>query len=57
MKVIIDMYGGDNAPKAPLLGAAMAAKELGVEIYYDKRAQELGALGAAIYAYGKRSQA
>ena len=27
------------------------AKELGVEIYYDKRAQELGALGAAIYAY------
>lgn len=32
MKVIIDMYGGDNAPKAPLLGAAMAAKELGVEI-------------------------
>lgn len=32
MKVIIDMYGGDNAPKAPILGAAMAAKELGVEI-------------------------
>ena len=32
------------------------AKELGVEIYYDKRAQELGALGAAIYAYGKSSQ-
>ena len=33
------------------------AKELGVEIYYDKRAQELGALGAAIYAYGKSAQA
>ena len=32
MKVIIDMYGGDNAPKAPILGAAMAAKELGIEI-------------------------
>ena len=32
MKVIIDMYGGDNAPKAPILGAAMAAKELGTEI-------------------------
>lgn len=32
MKVIIDMYGGDNAPKAPILGAAMAAKELGVDI-------------------------
>ena len=32
MKIIIDMYGGDNAPKAPILGAAMAAKELGVDI-------------------------
>ena len=32
MKVIIDMHGGDNAPKAPILGAAMAAKELGVDI-------------------------
>lgn len=32
MKIIIDMYGGDNAPKAPILGAAMAAKELGTEI-------------------------
>ena len=32
MKVIIDMYGGDNAPKAPILGAAMAATELGVDI-------------------------
>lgn len=32
MKVIIDMYGGDNAPKAPILGAAMAAKELGVDV-------------------------
>ena len=32
MKVIIDMYGGDNAPKAPILGTAMAAKELGVDI-------------------------
>ena len=32
MKVMIDMYGGDNAPKAPILGAAMAAKELGVDI-------------------------
>lgn len=32
MKVIVDMYGGDNAPLAPLLGAAKAAKELGTEI-------------------------
>ena len=32
MKIIIDMYGGDNAPLAPMLGAAMASKELGVDI-------------------------
>ena len=32
MKVIIDMYGGDNAPTAPILGAAVAAKELGDDI-------------------------
>lgn len=32
MKIIMDMYGGDNAPLAPLTGAAMAVKELGVEI-------------------------
>ncbi len=32
MKIIIDIYGGDNAPIAPLKGAEMAVKELGVEI-------------------------
>ncbi len=32
MKIIVDIYGGDNAPLAPLKGAAMAVKELGVEI-------------------------
>ena len=32
MKIIIDIYGGDNAPLAPLKGAAMAVKDLGVEI-------------------------
>ena len=32
MKIIIDVYGGDNAPLAPLKGAEMAVKELGVEI-------------------------
>ncbi len=32
MKIIIDIYGGDNAPIAPLKGAAMAIKDLGVEI-------------------------
>ena len=32
MKIIVDMFGGDNAPKEALLGAAAAVKELGVEI-------------------------
>lgn len=32
MKIIVDMMGGDNAPLAPLMGAAMAVKELGVDI-------------------------
>ncbi len=32
MKIIIDVYGGDNAPLVPLQGAALAVKELGVDI-------------------------
>ncbi len=32
MKIIMDIYGGDNAPLEPLKGAALAVKELGVEI-------------------------
>ncbi len=32
MKMIIDAMGGDNAPLAPLQGAAQAVAELGVEI-------------------------
>ncbi len=32
MKIIIDAFGGDNAPKEILLGAHQAVKELGVEI-------------------------
>ncbi len=32
MKIIIDMFGGDNAPEAPLEGAALAAAEYGVDI-------------------------
>jgi glycerol-3-phosphate acyltransferase PlsX len=32
MKIILDMMGGDNAPLAPLDGAAQAVKEYGVEI-------------------------
>ncbi|MDL2219536.1 phosphate acyltransferase PlsX [Ruminococcaceae bacterium OttesenSCG-928-O06] len=32
MRIIIDAMGGDKAPEAPLLGAAEAIKEYGVEI-------------------------
>jgi glycerol-3-phosphate acyltransferase PlsX len=32
MKIILDMMGGDNAPLAPLDGAAQAVKEYGVQI-------------------------
>ena len=32
MKIIVDAMGGDNAPKAPVLGAVAAAREYGVEI-------------------------
>ncbi|MBR2044289.1 MAG: phosphate acyltransferase PlsX [Clostridia bacterium] len=32
MKIVIDAFGGDNAPAAPIEGAALAQKELGVGI-------------------------
>ena len=32
MKIIVDAMGGDNAPKAPVMGAIAAAKDYGVEI-------------------------
>ena len=32
MKIILDAFGGDHAPLEPLKGAAMAVKEMGVEI-------------------------
>ena len=32
MKIIVDAMGGDNAPKAPVLGSIEAAKEFGLEI-------------------------
>ena len=32
MKIIVDAMGGDNAPKAPVLGSIAAAKEYGLEI-------------------------
>lgn len=44
MKIIMDMYGGDSAPLAPLEGAALAVKELGVEIVAVGNADEMKAL-------------
>ena len=32
MKIIVDAMGGDNAPKAPVMGAIAAAKAYDVEI-------------------------
>ena len=32
MKIILDLMGGDNAPLAPLEGAAQAVKEYGVQV-------------------------
>lgn len=32
MRILIDAMGGDNAPKAPVLGALRAVKELGVNV-------------------------
>ena len=32
MKIAVDGMGGDNAPKAPVLGALRAKRELGVDI-------------------------
>ncbi len=34
MKIVIDAFGGDNAPAAPIEGAALAQKELGVGIIF-----------------------
>ena len=33
MRIILDAMGGDNAPLAPLEGAARAAKEFGIRVY------------------------
>lgn len=41
MKIILDAMGGDNAPKAPVLGAFAAAKALGVEITLVGRGEEI----------------
>ena len=47
MKVIIDAYGGDNAPLEIVKGAALAVKEYGVEVVLCGKEQELEELMAA----------
>lgn len=41
MKIIVDAMGGDNAPKAPVLGAVAAAKAYGVEIVLVGKTDEI----------------
>ena len=41
MKIILDAMGGDNAPKAPVLGAVEAAKLYGAEITLVGRGEEI----------------
>ena len=49
MRILIDAMGGDNAPKAPVLGALRAAAELGVEVALIGKREEIEPLlsGAA----------
>ena len=44
MKILIDAMGGDNAPKAPVLGAIEAAKRWDVEIVLVGREEEIMAV-------------
>ena len=44
MRIILDAMGGDNAPLAPLEGAARAAKELGVEVVLSGDENKIRAL-------------
>lgn len=46
MKIILDAYGGDNAPLEPLKGAALAVKEYGVEIILSGKEEELCKIAA-----------
>ena len=46
MRIILDAMGGDNAPLAPLQGAAQAVKELGIEVLLCGDEQKLRALAA-----------
>lgn len=41
MKIIVDAMGGDNAPLAPVQGAALAVQELGVEVVLVGRENEI----------------
>jgi len=41
MRIIVDAMGGDNAPKAPVLGAIQANKEYGVDITLVGRGEEI----------------
>ena len=41
MRVIIDAMGGDNAPKAPVLGGLQAHKEYGVDITFVGRGEDI----------------
>lgn len=41
MRIIVDAMGGDNAPKAPVLGALQAASEYGVEITLAGRGEDI----------------
>ena len=41
MRIIVDAMGGDNAPKAPVLGAIQANREYGVDITLVGRGEEI----------------
>ena len=41
MRIIVDAMGGDNAPKAPVLGAIQANKEYGVDITLVGRGEDI----------------
>ena len=41
MKIILDAMGGDNAPKAPVLGAIQAVKDFGAQITLVGRGEEI----------------
>ena len=41
MRIILDAMGGDNAPKAPVLGALQAAKDFGAQIILVGKGEEI----------------